>query len=688
MQQCTGKHTQYHRTCMHLQVQQVEEEKQPSQSSKRPIVVKPTSMRAATAEPTLPVVAHAVTTTRRRSRRLMGETNQLKEDVQQAAQEKDAEAVRQAAQKKEAKRLSSATGKLWRFEKNDPSLLQRWNLYLDIAIWVVVTVIPAIIEELVRGERADYEADMCNLPFKVVCQRCAALHPCIIYEAILSESLQVRYRKHGPDNVSKAVSVLITLDEGYNEGKRQGQWHADSMRVGGFRLTALQDNTRGTTYPDEVLQEQYNEILSRSYTEPGGAERNDDWFEKTAGQMSDVFIRTLQSSASRHISPEMQIGDSLVGQLSHMHRAPSGRKFDGTSQKARFVLFASLARDYEPTLAEQKQVLPQNFITQAIDDNAINQYEAHMRRTSFDLHDVEDNPAVIALYEAFMLDTNDKVYDYEEFSAGGADTEVRQQREGKEGEEHVPEGEQGEDVQQQDDMLEQPFKPERVRSLVQEALAVREQGTACVSPNAMTVEEIAKDNEDNWRSQDPELSQASVGQLILGDNLTSPRRTAMQHPDDSSADNATKAAADLEVHFVSGHQNDCALNALRIAAQPLVSPTCAYVRDTLGFKRMGLLNFDKVAKAARVIYGLGGVVVARYPRTPTYLIFPRALEASEKVVILRHSPFHVDLFKDMVSTPSLELAVEWLGQHGYTDSEVPQSIISLRLYLMTHTNSY
>jgi len=93
------------------------------------------------------------------------------------------------------------------------------------------------------------------------------------------------------------------------------------------------------------------------------------------------------------------------------------------------------------------------------------------------------------------------------------------------------------------------------------------------------------------------------------------------------------------------------------------------MRNQLGFEAGAFLNFDQVAKAAKVIFGFGGVVVA-YPKKQTYMKFPQNIQASQKVVILRNGICHVDLFKDMVSAPSCRVAVEWLQRHGYPDSEV------------------
>ena len=104
------------------------------------------------------------------------------------------------------------------------------------------------------------------------------------------------------------------------------------------------------------------------------------------------------------------------------------------------------------------------------------------------------------------------------------------------------------------------------------------------------------------------------------------------------------------------------------------------MRKRLGFKLGEPLNFDQVAMAARDIYGLGGVVAAGHPSKHTYMAFPQTLTASQEVVILLNGGCHVDLFEAMVSTPSLQMAVEWLELHGYTDSEVRLYTIPLGLY--------
>ena len=154
--------------------------------------------------------------------------------------------------------------------------------------------------------------------------------------------------------------------------------------------------------------------------------------------------------------------------------------------------------------------------------------------------------------------------------------------------------------------------------------------------------------------------------------------SSAQAPEATTA--AQAAAADAKVRKVSGEDNDCSLNALRIATGSVPNITCDAVRKRLGFKLGERLNFDQAAMAARDIYGLGGVVAARYPSEHTYMAFPQTLTASQEVAILLNGGCHVDLFEAMVSTPSFQMAVEWLERHGYTDYEVRLYTIPLGLY--------
>ena len=246
------------------------------------------------------------------------------------------------------------------------------KLYEDIATWITTTVIPNIIEVI---EAAGNEiGDLTELRPMVVRLACTELKPRIIFQVDLKEDFRERYRIYGRDEMFTEVQVLITLQQGYNKDGREGRWHGDMLERGEFRIVALQNNTVGTKYPNEELQAEYEKMLSGEGTP-----------KERITKMADKFMEAIMGEGNHHEQPTMQIGDSVVGQLAHIHQAPSGRTSEGKEQVARFVLFVSKTESYNEPTSEQVQILPEEFISEKTTKERLNAYDKLMRDTSYNV---------------------------------------------------------------------------------------------------------------------------------------------------------------------------------------------------------------------------------------------------------------------------------------------------------------